>query len=240
MGVIAGALFLLGWGIPVLAQDGVVAVGGETLFVIKAEAGGKSVRDRADAVTDRLPDILGDSTIDALDIRLVPGKGKDYNIMVKSRLLVTVTPEDGVPNKRSAMQQAQVWLNQLRKVLPQVTAQPNANIIRAAPQSVTGTVSYLQRIALPPNATLVVKLLDVSKMDVAATVVAKKVYTNIGQVPVKFSLPYTLAQIAGSSTYAVDAEIRYGGKTRWRPKQQYRVITNGSPDIVEIIMTQVK
>ena len=231
---------MLSLSVPAFAQDGVVAVGGETLFVIKAASGGKTIQQRADAVTDRLPDILGDSTIDSLDIRLVPGKGKDYNIMVKSRLLVTVTPEDGASNKRSAMQQAQFWLNQIRRVLPEVTAQPNANIVRAAPQAVTGTVSYLQRIALPPNATLVVKLLDVSKMDKAAIVVAKKVYTNIGQVPVKFELPFTLSQITSNHTYAVDAEIRYEGKTRWRHKQQYRVITNGSPRMVEIIMMQIR
>jgi uncharacterized lipoprotein YbaY len=42
--------------------------------------------------------------------------------------------------------------------------------VPATTATVTGTVTYLERIALPPDATVAVRLLDISRQDVAATV----------------------------------------------------------------------
>lgn len=81
---------------------------------------------------------------------------------------------------------------------------------------VTGTVSYLQRIALPPDATLVVKLEDVSRADSPSTVIAEQRITTSGQqVPIPFELVYNLADIEASNRYAVRAQIFYGDELRW-------------------------
>lgn len=113
---------------PSYAQDpGQVAVGGEELFTIKVAAGGKSPKERADAVSDRLPPILGSASIEPSDIKVVKATHNRARIYVKKRFLVLVWPEDGKPNGKTAYQQAQTWAAQARKVLPHVNAKPNPN-----------------------------------------------------------------------------------------------------------------
>jgi ABC-type transporter Mla MlaB component len=61
---------------------------------------------------------------------------------------------------------------------------------------VTGTVTYLQRIALPPGAVLEVKLLDVSRADAAAVTIAQQLIEPAGrQVPIAFELRYDPSRI---------------------------------------------
>jgi hypothetical protein len=127
------SLFLLGIGglltlsLPARAEDGIVAVGGEFLMRIRAGSTGMTAEQRAQAVTDRLTVILGDALIRPADVRPVTADKKTVKILVKNRLLVTVTPEDGKANGLSAMQQANVWVKQLRSVLPKINARPNPN-----------------------------------------------------------------------------------------------------------------
>lgn len=127
---------------PALANDdGAIAVGGEFLFKIKAAAEGKSVKERAAQVEERLVPILSETQVHAADIRLEPigkvkivKKGKKkisspekVRIFVKNHFLINVTPEDGKANGSTAIEQAQVWAAQLRKVLPRVNIKPNPN-----------------------------------------------------------------------------------------------------------------
>ena len=49
--------------------------------------------------------------------------------------------------------------------------------------SVTGTVTYRERIALPPNAVATIRLQDVSLQDVAAIPIGIQIITDTGQVP---------------------------------------------------------
>lgn len=231
---LASLLFLSG---PVRAQTGApVAIGGETLFTIYASAQGKTAEERADAVTGRLPDILGDSTLTALDIVLVPNKDGSVAIMVKRRLLITVTPADGKRNGKTALQQAQTWAQQARRVLPSVNAQPNPQQIETAAQAVSGTVTYRQRIALPPAARLEVTLLDVSNGDGPAVIVSQKTITPHSQVPIPFSLPFTLKQIDPDHSYAVEARIVIGGKAKWFTPKPVAVITQGHPRRADLVL----
>jgi hypothetical protein len=54
--------------------------------------------------------------------------------------------------------------------------------------AVSGTVFYLQRIALPPDTSLEVNLVDISKQDVPVVTIAEQKITNPGQVPIPFEL----------------------------------------------------
>jgi len=112
---------------PVLAEGSVVAVGGVEVLRIYAATAGKTADERADAVNERLIPILGDSQLKADDIKLVVLGKTAVKIMVKDRLLVTVTADDGKVNKLTALQQAQIWLKHVRKVLPQLVVKPNPN-----------------------------------------------------------------------------------------------------------------
>jgi uncharacterized lipoprotein YbaY/membrane-bound inhibitor of C-type lysozyme/uncharacterized membrane protein len=81
--------------------------------------------------------------------------------------------------------------------------------VQAAEGVLAGTVSYLERMALPPDATIDVRLEDVSRADAAATVLAEQRIAAQGrQVPIPFELRFPAERIERSRTYAVRAEIR--------------------------------
>jgi putative lipoprotein len=112
----------------------------------------------------------------------------------------------------------------------------------AAPISarVTGTVSYLQRVALPPTAVIKVQLVDVSRADAPATVLGEHVIQAGGkQVPFDFEIAYDAARIDARYSYAVQARIEDGGTLRFVNDQRYAVITRGAPTHVDMVLRPV-
>ncbi|WP_300723876.1 YbaY family lipoprotein [Pseudomonas sp.] len=75
-----------------------------------------------------------------------------------------------------------------------------------------GEVYYLQRIALPPTATLEVSLQDVSLADAPAVTLATQSGPVNGQVPLPFHLTYDPAQVKSGHTYAISARIEDNGQ----------------------------
>jgi uncharacterized lipoprotein YbaY len=120
-------------------------------------------------------------------------------------------------------------------------ATPDAATLPALTGVLTGTVTYLQRIALPPDAVIDVQLQDVSLQDVPATVIAAERYVAEGrQVPIPFELTYDPAGIDPKHAYAIAARITVDGKLRWINTQRYPVLTGGAPVTgVEIIVESV-
>lgn len=105
--------------------------------------------------------------------------------------------------------------------------------------SVTGTVSYLQRIALPPEAVIDVQLQDVSLADARAKVIAEQEITlGQRQVPVAFEVKYAAAKIEANHKYAMSARITVGGKLWFASDKAYPVLTAGNPTQVEMILKQ--
>lgn len=105
---------------------------------------------------------------------------------------------------------------------------------------VSGTVNYLQRMALPTNAVIQVQLLDVSLVDAAAKVMAEE-SINLGQrqVPVPFSLHFDAAKIDVKHRYSVSAKITLDGKLWFISGRLYPVLTEGNPTHVDLILKQV-
>lgn len=96
--------------------------------------------------------------------------------------------------------------------------------------SVTGTVTYRTRNLLPPTATLTVQLVDVSRADAAAIVLATQVIEPRGGAPpFPFALLYDPAQINPAFSYAVQAAVRDGDRLLYITTQSYSVITRGAP-----------
>lgn len=94
----------------------------------------------------------------------------------------------------------------------------------------TGTVTYLQRIALPAGSVINVELQDVSRADAAAAVLATQTITTTGEnVPIAFELTYDPGQIEERITYAVRARILINGVLRWTSTERYAVLTRGNP-----------
>lgn len=106
---------------------------------------------------------------------------------------------------------------------------------------VTGTVTYLPRIALPPNALIEVSLADVSRADAPASILSTQTIESGGrQVPFAFELPYDPAQIDSRYSYAVQARITVDGQLRFINTTRTSVITNGGPTQgIEIVVDPV-
>ncbi len=107
--------------------------------------------------------------------------------------------------------------------------------------AITGTVTYRQRIALPSNAVVEVKLQDVSRADAPAILVASQTIETQGkQVPIPYSLGYDPSAIDPRMTYAVSARITVDGKLRWISTTMNPVLTRGAPaNNVEIVVEPV-
>lgn len=104
---------------------------------------------------------------------------------------------------------------------------------------VTGTLSYLQRIALPPDSDVIVQLRDVSRMDAAAVVLAEQRFTTRSQVPLPFELTVDPARIDPRMRYAVAARIEQGGKLLFINDKIYPVLTQGHGNRVDLVLHMV-
>ncbi|GMR17081.1 MAG: hypothetical protein BMS9Abin32_137 [Gammaproteobacteria bacterium] len=100
-----------------------------------------------------------------------------------------------------------------------------------AAASISGTISYRERMALAPDDTIRVVLEDVSLTDAAAPVLAEQMIAGAGQqVPVPFVLSYDSGWIQHNHRYALRAEIRSAsGTLLWTTDTLHPVITQGAP-----------
>jgi uncharacterized lipoprotein YbaY len=101
------------------------------------------------------------------------------------------------------------------------------------------TVFYRERIAMPPNAVLIVTLADVSRADAPADTLAIRRIEEPGNVPIDVELTYDPSMIDERFTYAVRATIEVDGAMWWSSTQVHRVLTGGAPDHVEVMVTRV-
>lgn len=107
--------------------------------------------------------------------------------------------------------------------------------------SLQGEVFYLQRIALPPSATLSVSLQDVSLMDAAAVTLATQSGPVKGNVPLPFTLSYDPAQVMPGHRYAVSARIELDGKLLFINTEHHGVRLDGNdPQPLRIKLDQVR
>lgn len=108
--------------------------------------------------------------------------------------------------------------------------------------TLSGSVSYKQRISLRPGMTVTVQLQDVSRADAPADVLATAtVVTRGGQPPVPFTLTYDSAAIDDRYSYSVRATIHQGEKLVWTSTTVNPVLTRGAPaDDVIIDVQQVQ
>ncbi len=109
----------------------------------------------------------------------------------------------------------------------------------AAPaKTLSGRVTYLQRIALPAGAVITVSLDDVSLADAPATNLARATITTQGEnVPIPFTLTYDPAAIRDNHSYAVSARITIDGKLSWISTTRHSVLTSEHPsDDVTIVV----
>jgi uncharacterized lipoprotein YbaY len=111
---------------------------------------------------------------------------------------------------------------------------------RAAPTATLSvTVFYRERIAMPPNAALIVTLEDVSRADAPAVTVASRRIDEPGNVPIDVEIAYDPSTIDERFTYAVRATIEVDGVMWWTSTHAHHVITRGAPDHAEVMVSRV-
>jgi len=106
-------------------------------------------------------------------------------------------------------------------------------------EKIQGSVTYRERIALPPTAQLEIVLADVSLADAPYRKISDLKITPAGQVPIQFTIEYDPNKIDPRYTYAVMARITDGGKLLFINDTSYQVITRGRPNTVEMVLKRV-
>jgi putative lipoprotein len=105
---------------------------------------------------------------------------------------------------------------------------------------VSGSVTYGERMALPPDAVVEVTLSDVSVQDAAAPIIAQATVVAAGrEVPLPFELRYDPKKIHPTGWYAMRAAIRREGRLIFTSDTVYRVITHGNPTQVDLHLVRV-
>ncbi len=104
--------------------------------------------------------------------------------------------------------------------------------------TVSGTVTYLERIAVPPGAVLEVELHDVSRSDAASVRLSGQRFA-LDRVPFAFALPYDDNLIDERMTYTVQARILSGDQVLYRSTTAYPVLTLCATDEVKIVVERM-
>lgn len=90
-------------------------------------------------------------------------------------------------------------------------------------KTISGKVHYLQRIALTPNSTLQVRLLDVSLQDAVAKELAVQITPNAEKAGLNFKLTYSCADVLPGHTYAISANITHEDRLLFATTQEHQV-----------------
>ena len=94
---------------------------------------------------------------------------------------------------------------------------------------VTGTVSYLERIAMPPSAEVRVALLDIAQADTLPRVVAEITTTMADrQVPIPFAIELPPDAVHEPSAYALHAEILVDGGVQFQTPEAVPLPADGA------------
>lgn len=125
---------------------------------------------------------------------------------------------------------------------PAMSLMVNRSELRATTLTLTGEVFYRERIALPPNAKLLVQLVDASRADAPAITIAEKTLNaKSGKTP--FELKVDKTKLEARNRYLFQARISVDGQLwfindtafpvpieGWSEPQQIRVVRANSRD----------
>jgi len=101
----------------------------------------------------------------------------------------------------------------------------------------SGTVTYNEKMALPPGAQVSVRLWDALLPPDVATVGEAK-FEATAQVPIPFELFFDPALIQSSHTYGARATIRVGGVAWFQSEAPVPVLTQGAPTVDVVLLVK--
>lgn len=109
----------------------------------------------------------------------------------------------------------------------------------ATAQTIQGSATYRERMALPPTAVFEAALEDVSRADAPAETIARTRIASPGNPPIAFTIAYDPAKILPDHRYVVRARILLEDKLLFASDTATPVITRGSPTSVSILLRRV-
>jgi uncharacterized lipoprotein YbaY len=104
---------------------------------------------------------------------------------------------------------------------------PSIRMAQASAVVASGTVLYMERVALPPTAQVRVELRDDSRGDAAARPLALQTLTARDGPPFKFTLSVPGDKVDARSRLSVFAEITDGGRQLFTTRNRYAVPADG-------------
>jgi len=106
---------------------------------------------------------------------------------------------------------------------------------------VSGTLTYQQTTALPPDTVVYVSIVDVSPLeDNSGDMIARQTIAHPRQGPIAFEVEYDPARISSNHLYALQIQITAGNRILFRNTSAYPVITKGNPSSVQVSVDPVK
>lgn len=109
----------------------------------------------------------------------------------------------------------------------------------AMAQTVQGTATYRERMALPAGAMFEASIEDVSRADAPSLVIASTRLASPGNPPIAFTIAYDQTRILPDRRYVVRARIVLDGKLLFTSDVATPVITRGSPTSVTMTLRRV-
>ena len=104
---------------------------------------------------------------------------------------------------------------------------------------VSGTATYRERMALPPDAVFEATLEDVSRADAASEVMGRTRIESPGLPPISFTIAYDPARISAGNRYAVRARISRGEQLLFTTDTNYAVLGDAQANHVDVMLQRV-
>ena len=103
-----------------------------------------------------------------------------------------------------------------------------------------GSIRYLSRIALPPDALLTIRVVDTARAGAPARVLVEQHYElNGAQIPIPFSATIDRDLIGKKARLSINARIEHRGKLRFISDRAYPPLKDGQPVPVDIVLKPV-
>ena len=118
------------------------------------------------------------------------------------------------------------------------TSMPTASI--AAEKTISGKVSYRERIALPPEAHLIVQLIDVSRADAPSKTIGETRIEAPQGSPIPFAISFDTDQLEPQHSYALQARIAAGDTLWFVTDERYTVDPKNVTAPIELKLVMVR
>lgn len=110
-----------------------------------------------------------------------------------------------------------------------------SNLMAQSDNTLTILMRAEESSGLPEDSVIEVQLLDVSRMDAPATVLAEQRYRSAG-FPARVELPYDPSRVDPRMSYSISVRVTSGDDVLLRTTSMYPVLTRGGSDSVEVAL----